>query len=92
MIIILILVHKALIGLDPKYISDLLTVYDPVRSLRLSDAGLLDVTRIKSKSAEGAFNYFGPDLRKKLPADLESITTVSTLIKITQNISVLKSL
>ena len=44
---ILLLVCKALNGLGPKYISNLLLCYELYRPLRLSGTGLLSVTRVK---------------------------------------------
>ncbi len=43
-----LLVSKALNGLGPKYISDLLLRYKAPRSLRASATGLLSVPRVKN--------------------------------------------
>ena len=75
---ILLLIEKVLNALAPQYISDLLTIYNLIRSLRSSDVSLLAVPRIKSKSAEDTSSYCSPGHWNKLPADLRSITTVST--------------
>ena len=75
---ILLIVYKALNGLAPQYISDLLTDYSLIRPLRSSGAGLLAVPRIRCRSGEGALCCCGPALWNKLPADLRSITTVFT--------------
>ena len=45
----------------PAYLSDLLSVYQPSRSLRSADAGLMTVPRIKlNKYGKCAFSYIGP--------------------------------
>ena len=46
----------------PAYFSDLLSVYQPSRSLRSADAGLMTVPRIKlNKYGKRAFSYIGPE-------------------------------
>lgn len=55
------LVYKALHGLPPKYISDLLLHYERSRPLRLSGAGLLTV---KTKHGEAAFAEFEAPINK----------------------------
>lgn len=62
----------------PMYISDLLTYYNSTRALRSSGKGLLIMTKIKLKSRERIFNYWGPSLWNKLPFDLRPIITFST--------------
>lgn len=46
---ILLVVYKALNGLEPKYISNLFVYYETSRPLRASATGLLSVTRMKTK-------------------------------------------
>ena len=67
---ILLLVYKALNGLGPKYISDLLVRYEASRPLRSSGTGLLSVPRIKTKHGEAAFSFYAPRLWNKLPENL----------------------
>ena len=51
---VLLLTYKALHGLAPTYLSDLVLPYIPTRTLRRSqDAGLLIVPRISKQTAEG---------------------------------------
>lgn len=72
---ILFCVHRAFHGFALLYISDLLTVYNPVRPLRSSGR---DPLLLESVCAEGAFSYCGSVLWNKLPVDLRSITFVPT--------------
>lgn len=69
----LLLVHKALNSLAHYYISDLFSVYNPIRPLRSPGANLVT---IRSKCAE-CFSYCGPFLWNTFSA----VTTVSTFRK-----------
>lgn len=51
----------------PQDISDLLSVHNPIRSLNYPQ-----------NQIQGAVSYGSPVVRKELPADLRSITTVPT--------------
>ena len=73
---ILLLVYKALNGLDPKYISDLLLNYEPSRSLRSS--GQLSVPRVRTKHSKAAFSYYAPNIWNKLPETWRSAATLTT--------------
>ena len=75
---ILLLVYKALNGLGPKYIQDLLVPYEASRPLRSSGTGLLCVPRTRTKQSEAAFSYYAPHLWNKLPEHLRSSQTVSS--------------
>ncbi len=59
---ILLLAYKALNGLAPAYLTSLLSRYNPSRSLRSQNSGLLIVPRI-AKSTKGgrAFSYLLPN-------------------------------
>lgn len=59
---ILLTVYKSLNGAAPPYVSDILTEYTPDRHLRSSCKALLNIPHIYSKSAQGAFSYYGPML------------------------------
>ena len=55
----------------PAYFSDLLSVYQPSRSLRSADAGLMTVPLIKlNKYGKRAFSYIGPVTWTSLPKPL----------------------
>ena len=62
---ILLLVYKALNGLGPKYISDLLLHYEPSRPLRSSGSGLLSVPRVRTKHGESASSFYAPYICQK---------------------------
>ena len=74
---ILLLVFKALNGLGPKYISDLLIRYEPSRPLRSSGTGLLSVPRVKTKHGEAAFSFYAPHIWNKIPENCRSADTLS---------------
>ena len=83
---ILLLIYKALHGLDPTYLSDLVLPCIPTRTLRIQDAGLLIVPRISYQTAgERAFSYRAPILCNGLPThvrDADSVSTFKFLLKI----------
>ncbi len=60
---ILLLTYKALNGLSPAYLTNLLSRYNTTRSLRLQNSGLLVVPRIAKSTKEGrTFSYLSPKL------------------------------
>ncbi|XP_053486672.1 uncharacterized protein LOC128611310 [Ictalurus furcatus] len=74
---ILLLTYKALNGLAPQYLSDLLVLYDPPRLLRSKDAGYLTVPRIVKATSRGrAFSYRAPQLWNSLPISVRDSDTV----------------
>ncbi len=75
---ILLIVFKAMNGLAPSYVADMLSEYTPDRPLRSSNKGVLTIPRINTKSAHGAFGHYGPTLWNSLPHELRSTTTVSS--------------
>ncbi|XP_032872790.1 uncharacterized protein LOC116970201, partial [Amblyraja radiata] len=77
---ILLLVYKALNGLGPKYISDLLLSYEPPRPLRSSGTGLLCVPRVRTKHGEAAFSFYAPHIWNKLPENCRSAATLGSFI------------
>ncbi len=56
------LVYKALNGLEPKYISDLLLYYKPPRSLRSPVTGFFSVLREKTKHGEVVIQFYVPHI------------------------------
>ncbi|KAF7654004.1 hypothetical protein LDENG_00075870, partial [Lucifuga dentata] len=65
---VLLLTYKALHGLAPPYLSELLTPYTPARPLRSLDAALLVIPSINKKSLGfRAFAYRAPYLWNTLP-------------------------
>ncbi len=75
---ILLLAYKALNGLAPAYLTNLLSRYNPSRSLRSQNSGLLVVPRI-AKSTKGgrAFSYLAPKLWNSLPDNVRGSDTLS---------------
>ncbi len=75
---ILLLAHKALNDLTPVYLTNLLSRYNPTRSLRSQNSGLLVVPRI-AKSTKGGrtFSYLAPKLWNSLPKNLRGSDTLS---------------
>ncbi len=75
---ILLLAYKALNGLAPAYLTSLLSRYNPSRSLRSQNSGLLVVPRI-AKSTKGgrAFSYLAPKLWNSLPDNVRGSDTLS---------------
>uniref|UniRef100_A0A4W5LFQ7 Reverse transcriptase domain-containing protein n=1 Tax=Hucho hucho TaxID=62062 RepID=A0A4W5LFQ7_9TELE len=82
---VLLLTYKALHGLAPIYLSDLVLPYIPTRTLWSQDAGLLTVPRISKQTAGGrAFSYRAPFLWNGLPIhvrDADSVSTFKSLLK-----------
>ena len=75
---ILLIVYKALHGLAPKYIRDLLTrKQDCCYSLRSDMQGLLEVPYTRGKtSGDRAFVRAGPFLWNSLPLDIRASSSV----------------
>ena len=60
---LLCLAYKALHGLDPQYISDLLSVYSPARALQSMDQDLLCIPHARTKKyGQRAFAYVAAKL------------------------------
>ncbi|KAI3352067.1 hypothetical protein L3Q82_020882 [Scortum barcoo] len=75
---ILLLTYKALHGLAPSYLNELITPYQPTRVLRSQNAGLLVVPRVSRSSLGGrAFSYQAPVLWNQLPVWVREADTVS---------------
>ncbi len=73
---ILLLAYKALNDLAPVYLTNLLSRYNPTRSLRSQNSGLLVVPRI-AKSTKGGrtFSYLAPKLWNSLPDNVRGSDT-----------------
>ncbi len=65
-------------GLAPAYLTSLLSRYNPSRSLRSQNSGLLVVPRI-AKSTKGgrAFSYLAPKLWNSLPDNVQGSDSLS---------------
>lgn len=78
---ILLLVFKALTGLAPPYISDLLNRYQPKCALRSSGDNLLCIPKVNYKrSGEASFYLYAPMLWNSLPTQIREAPNV-TLFK-----------
>ncbi len=75
---ILLLTYKALNDLAPAYLTNPLSPYNPTRSLRSQNSGLLVVPRI-AKSTKGGrtFSYLAPKLWNSLPDNVRGSDTLS---------------
>ena len=74
---ILLLVFKALIGLAPSYLSDLINVKKSTRCLRSSDSIILSYPRSRLKlRGDRAFSVAGPRMWNSLPLSVRSATSV----------------
>uniref|UniRef100_A0A4W5LB64 Reverse transcriptase domain-containing protein n=1 Tax=Hucho hucho TaxID=62062 RepID=A0A4W5LB64_9TELE len=74
---VLLLTFKALNGLAPQYLSDLLYPYRPARSLRSAELGLLTVPRFRLSTVGGrAFGVNAPQLWNSLPLTLRNTSSV----------------
>ena len=75
---VLLLVFKALNGLAPCYISDLLNKRSSVRSLRSCSQGLLNIPKSRTKTyGDRAFSIAGPRLWNELPLSFRSVSDIN---------------
>ena len=75
---ILTMAYKALHGLAPGYIQDMVSQYIPTRTLRSQDANMLVVPRMRLKTVgQRTFGYAAPVLWNKLPERLRQSTSLS---------------
>ena len=75
---ILLLTFKSLHGMAPEYLSELLSVYKPGRSLRSSGKSLLVTPKYNLKSyGQRAFSCAAPALWNSLPDDIRSCNSLT---------------
>ena len=76
---ILLLTFKSLHGMAPEYLSELLSVYKPGRSLRSSGKSLLVTPKYKYLKSYGqrAFSCAAPVLWNSLPDDIRSCNSLT---------------
>ncbi len=78
---ILVLVFKALYGLAPAYLSDLLRCHNPSRALRSGNLGVLAVRRSRLKHrGDRAFVIAGPKLWNSLLGSVRMVSSLSSFI------------
>ncbi len=74
---ILLITYKALNGLAPQYLSELLSHYIPSRPLRSQNSGHLIIPRISKSTAGGrSFSYLAPKLWNNLPNTVREADTL----------------
>ena len=79
---IALLTFKCRNGCAPKYLSDLITNYVPVRSLRSSDSMLLTVNRLRTETARRSFSAAVLEVWNKLPIELrQTISSFKSKLK-----------
>nr|XP_055049551.1 uncharacterized protein LOC129435072 [Misgurnus anguillicaudatus] len=72
-----LITYKALNGLAPSYLRELLSEYNPSRTLRSQNSGLLIIPRLSKVSKSGrSFSYLAPKLWNDLPTDVRESDTV----------------
>lgn len=75
----LLLVYKALHGLAPDYLSNMITVYEPRRTLRSSDSFLLNVSYSRTKKfGNAAFSRYAPHLWNNLPENIRCAENINS--------------
>ncbi len=74
---ILLIAYKALNGLAPAYLTNLLSRYNPTRSLRSQNFGLLGHRVAKSTKGGRTFSYLAPKLWNSLPDNVRGSDTLS---------------
>ncbi len=74
---ILLITYKALNGLAPQYLSELLAHYSPPRQLLSQNSGHLIILRISKSTAGGrSFFYLAPKLWNNLPNTVREADTL----------------
>ena len=74
---ILLTVFKILQGRAPEYLTELITIYNPGRSLRSNGSLILNVPRSDTKSwGDRAFSIAVPRLWNSLPIELRTTTNI----------------
>ena len=67
---IAVMVYKSLQGTAPCYISDLLTLDNPTRTLRSFDDLRLEIPRTRTRYGDRAFSRCGPRIWNSIPRDI----------------------
>ena len=77
---VLMICFKCLNGLAPAYLSDLLELYTPSRSLRNRN-NLLKTKRSSSKSGDQCFSMYAPQLWNSIPDKLRNLNSLTDFRK-----------
>ena len=79
---ILLLTYKILHGAAPAYLTDLVNIYTPTRSLRSAEEELLVVPRSRTTHyGDRAFSILAPKLWNNLPHNIKEASSVPTFKK-----------
>ena len=79
---VLLMTYKAVNGLAPPYINELLSSYTPSRSLRSGSENLLKPRKFHCKSFGGrCFEVVAPGLWNNLPSDMRHVTSLNIFKK-----------
>ena len=78
---IALLTFKCLNNLSPSYLSDLVSLYQPSRSLRSASTSMLCVPRIRLERVGGrSFTYAAPTMWNSLPLSLRNESSLSSCL------------
>ncbi len=84
---ILLITYKALNGLAPQYLSELLSHYSPPRPLQSQNSGHLIIPRIsKSTAGSRSFYYLAPKLWNNLPNTVRKADTLCQFKSVSLNL------
>ena len=79
---VLLLTYKVLHGQAPSYLSDMLTVYQPTRTLRSSNRSLLEVPRARTSYGKRTFRYASAVPWNDLPQHVKTASSVTSFKKL----------
>ena len=71
-------VYKTLSTPTPVYLTELLHLHVPLRTLRSNSKLLLDVPRIRSNFGQKSFSHYAPSEWNKLPENIKLSPTLNT--------------
>ena len=67
---------------QPTYLHDLINEYRPSRQLRSSDTNLLAIPRTTTNTAARAFSSAAPRIWNSLPADIRTVSSISSFTRL----------
>jgi len=73
---LMLLTHKVLHGMAPMYLRELIQEYNPTRSLRSEQTGLLVIPRCRLRVGERSFACAAPKLWNALPQQLRQVDSL----------------
>ena len=91
-LMVILITYKALNGIAPSYISELLKPHQTQRNLRSSNVNVLAVPKVLHKqSGEAAFAHYAPKLWNTLPLCMKQASSVDIFKKTPENIPIYES-